>query len=331
MRFPATFLILLASLPAGAQPMPEPVLVIHGGAGTIRRSDMTPERERAYRAALNQALRTGQKILLDGGSAVDAVEATVRVMEDHPLFNAGRGAVFTHDGTNELDASIMSGTDRKAGAVAGVSVIRNPITAARAVMERSKHVMLSGRGAEQFAREHGLEIVDPSYFWTSARWRALQQAIAAESTAAAPTPLEWRAGTVGAVALDRAGNLAAATSTGGMTNKRWGRIGDAPVIGAGTFADNETCAVSATGHGEYFIRWAVAHEIASRMRYAGNSLEEAAEDVIHNQLKRVGGDGGIVAVDRKGNVAMEFNSEGMYRGFIRGDGDPTIAIYRDGD
>lgn len=310
----------------------EPVLVIHGGAGTIRRTSMTPEREQSYRAALNHALRTGQKILVDGGSALDAVEAAVQVLEDHPLFNAGRGAVFTHEGVNEHDASIMDGATRNAGAVAGVSIVRSPIAAARAVMERSNHVMLSGRGAEQFAREQGLEIVEPSYFWTAARWRALQDAMsAARKNAAADLPLELRSGTVGAVALDRAGNLAAATSTGGMTNKRWGRIGDSPVIGAGTFADNETCAVSATGHGEYFIRWAVAHEIASMMRYGGRTVQEASVDVIQRQLKAVGGDGGVIALDRNGNFALEFNSEGMYRGYVRGEEEPVIALYRESD
>lgn len=306
----------------------EPVLAIHGGAGTIRRSDMTPEAEKEYRDALATALRTGQKILLEGGTSLDAVEATVRVLEDHPLFNAGRGAVFTHSGRNEHDASIMDGATRRAGAVAGVSILKNPITAARAVMEHSPHVMLSGRGAELFATEQGLEIVDPSYFWTERRWESLQRALREQkSTAVADLPLEYRAGTVGAVALDRHGNLAAATSTGGMTNKRWGRIGDSPIIGAGTFADNETCAVSATGHGEYFIRWAVAHEIASMMRYSGRTVGEAARNVIHEQLKRAGGEGGVIALDGNGNVALEFNSEGMYRGWVKGEQEPQIAIF----
>lgn len=311
-------------------PLREPVLVIHGGAGTIRRDSMTPEREAAYRAALALALRTGQKILVEGGSSLDAVEATVRVLEDHPLFNAGRGAVFTHEGRNEHDASIMDGRSRRAGAIAGTTTIRNPISAARAVMDHSPHVMLAGRGAEAFAREQGLELVDPMYFWTSARWSALQRARAAErSNASAAVPLELRAGTVGAVALDRQGDLAAATSTGGMTNKRWGRVGDSPIIGAGTFADNATCAVSGTGHGEFFMRWMVAHEISALMRHGGRSLEDAAREVVHGQLKSAGGDGGVVAVDREGNIALEFNSDGMYRGYVRGDAEPSISIYRE--
>lgn len=322
------FLLLSAFVITTAAHAAEPVLVIHGGAGTIRRADMSADAEKQYRDALAAALRTGQKILLEGGSSLDAVEATIRVLEDHPLFNAGRGAVFTHDGRNEHDASIMEGATRRAGAVAGVSIIRNPISAARAVMEKSPHVMLSGRGAELFATQQGLEVVDPSYFWTESRWKALSRALQLES-AVADVPLEFRSGTVGAVALDRSGNLAAATSTGGMTNKRWGRIGDSPVIGAGTFADNDTCAVSATGHGEYFIRWAVAHEIASLMRYGGRTVGEAARNVVHEQLASAGGDGGVIALDRNGNFALEFNSEGMYRGWIRADGDPNVAIFRD--
>ena len=319
--------LFLTLLPLAAASATEPVLVIHGGAGTLRRAAMSAEAEREYRAALEASLRAGQAILVSGGSALDAVEAAVRILEDHPRFNAGRGAVFTHDGRNEHDASIMDGATRKAGAVAGVSIIRNPITAARAVMERSPHVMLSGRGAELFATREGIDIVDPAYFWTEPRWKALQQAL--EQTAHADLPLEMRSGTVGAVALDRHGNLAAATSTGGMTNKRWGRIGDSPIIGAGTFADNETCAVSATGHGEYFIRWAVAHEISSLMRYARKSVREAARDVVHRQLKDAGGEGGVIALDREGNFALEFNSEGMYRGWIRGESEPTVAIFGD--
>jgi len=308
------------------------MLVIHGGAGTINRKNMTEEREREYRAALEQALRTGQAVLAKGGSSLDAVEATVRFMEDSPLFNAGKGAVFTHEGKNELDAAIMEGATRKAGSVAGVTIIKNPITAARAVMEKSKHVMMAGRGAELFATKMGLDIVDPSYFWTERRWKALQEELLKEQQPQASLAVEDenRFGTVGAVALDKSGNLAAATSTGGTTNKQYGRIGDSPIIGAGTFADNESCAVSATGAGEFFIRWSVAHEISALMRYKGLSVQQAADQVVNKILKAVpGAEGGVIALDAKGNFAMPFNSEGMYRGWIGADGVPHVDIYRD--
>lgn len=320
-----------------------PVLVIHGGAGTIQRSSLTPEMEKAYRDTLALALKTGYAKLLAGATSVDAVEATVRVMEDSPLFNAAKGAVFTHDGRNELDASIMDGRTRQAGAVGAVTIIRNPISAARAVMEKSEHVLLIGRGAELFATEQGLEIVDPSYFWTERRWKQLQDALVKEKSSSAtaapvvrPTEIksdllatnEKKFGTVGAVALDVHGNLAAATSTGGMTNKRYGRVGDSPIIGAGNYADNETCAVSGTGHGEFFIRYVVGHEIAARMRYAGESVQTAATAVVE-QLRSVKGEGGVIALDRKGNFAMPFNSEGMYRGYINRDGEPHVFIYGD--
>lgn len=310
------------------------MLVIHGGAGTINRKNMTPERQREYRAALEQALRTGQAVLARGGSSLDAVEATVRFMEDSPLFNAGKGAVFTHEGKNELDAAIMDGKTKKAGSVAGVTIIRNPITAARAVMEKSKHVMMTGRGAELFATKMGLEIVDPSYFWTERRWKALQDELLKEQSEKPQASLvvadENRFGTVGAVALDQSGNLAAATSTGGTTNKMYGRIGDSPIIGAGTYADNETCAVSATGAGEFFIRWTVAYDIAALMKYRGLSVQQAADQVINKTLKAVpGAEGGVIALDAKGNFALPFNSEGMYRGWIGADGAPHVDIYRD--
>ena len=310
------------------------MLVIHGGAGTINRKNMTPEREREYRAALEQALRTGQGVLAKGGTSLDAVEATVRFMEDSPLFNAGKGAVFTHDGKNELDASIMNGKTRAAGSVAGVTIIKNPISAARAVMERSKHVMMTGRGAELFATKMGLEIVDPSYFWTERRWKSLQEELLKEQAekpqAALAVADENRFGTVGAVALDQSGNLAAATSTGGTTNKMYGRIGDAPIIGAGTYADNATCAVSATGAGEYFIRWTVAYDIAALMKYRGMSVQDAADQVVNKTLKAVpDAEGGVIALDAKGNFATPFNSEGMYRGWIGPDGVPHVEIYRD--
>ncbi|HEV7921202.1 MAG TPA: isoaspartyl peptidase/L-asparaginase [Thermoanaerobaculia bacterium] len=309
------------------------MLVLHGGAGTITRKSMTAEAEKQYREALEQALKTGQAILRKGGTSVDAVEASIRVLEDNPLFNAGKGAVFTHDGKNELDAAIMDGKTMKAGSVAGVTIIRNPISAARAVMEKSKHVMMIGRGAELFATKMGLEIVDPSYFWTERRWKALQQELLDEQKPQASLPAaddHHKYGTVGAVALDRDGNLAAGTSTGGITNKMYGRVGDAPIIGAGTYASNESVAVSATGAGEYFIRWTVAYDIAALVKYRGLSVQQAADEVINKKLKAVpGAEGGVIALDRQGNFAMPFNSEGMYRGWIGADGVPHVEIYKD--
>jgi beta-aspartyl-peptidase (threonine type) len=325
-----------AAAPA-AKKRPAYAIAIHGGAGTIRAADLTAEQDAAYRAALDSALQIGEKVLQGGGAAIDAVEQTIRFLEDSPLFNAGRGAVFTHEGRNELDASIMQGKDLSAGAVAGITIVRHPIAAARAVMEQSPHVMLTGQGAEQFAREKGLEIVDPSYFFTQQRWDALQRAKAEEATrldhdgpqgSRRPSRTDYKFGTVGCVALDRAGNLVAGTSTGGMTNKRWNRVGDAPVIGAGTYANNETCAVSCTGHGEYFIRWAVAHDVSALMAYKGLSLEAAAGEVINGKLKAAGGEGGLIAVDAQGNITMPFNSEGMYRGYAK-PGERVVAIYRE--
>ncbi|HEX7152451.1 MAG TPA: isoaspartyl peptidase/L-asparaginase [Thermoanaerobaculia bacterium] len=304
------------------------MLVIHGGAGTILKANMTDEQEKQYRDGLTQALRAGHAILARGGTSLDAVEATIRVLEDNPLFNAGKGAVFTHEGRNELDASIMEGKTRKAGSVAGVTIIRNPISAARAVMEKSPHVMMVGRGAELFATKMGLEIVDPSYFWTERRWKSLQQELTTPQASLEPAG-DKKFGTVGAVALDRDGNLAAGTSTGGMTNKQFGRVGDAPIIGAGTFAENESCAVSATGHGEFFIRWTVASDIAALVKYRGLSVQQAADEVINRKLKDVGGEGGVIALDAKGNFATPFNSEGMYRGWIGADGVAQVRIYKD--
>lgn len=313
-------------------------LVIHGGAGTISPDDMTPEREADYHATLEEALRAGHEILEAGGTSLDAVVAAVRTMEDAPIFNAGRGAVFTHEGTNELDAAIMDGSTRDAGAVAGVRQIRNPITLARMVMERSPHVFMAGEGAEVFGVENDVETVDPDYFFTQERWDALQRAIQSEETALRSAPSNTDAdafvanlplGTVGAVARDKQGNLAAATSTGGMTNKRFGRIGDVPVIGAGTYADNETCAVSATGHGEYFIRNVVAHDICARMDHLGETLEQAASYVVMERLVEHGGSGGVIAIDRDGRTAMPFNTSGMYRGSMGPDGVPFTAIYQD--
>jgi beta-aspartyl-peptidase (threonine type) len=308
------------------------MFVIHGGAGTITRASMTPEMETQYRAALNDALRKGHSVLSTGGTALDAVEAAIRTLEDNPLFNAGKGAVFTHDGKNELDASIMDGKTMKAGAVAGVTIIRNPISAARAVMEKSKHVMMVGRGAELFATKMGLEVVDPSYFWTEHRWKALQQELIKEQQPnASLPPIEGeikKFGTVGALALDQNGNLAAGTSTGGMTNKMYGRVGDSPIIGAGTFADNNACAVSATGDGEYFIRLGVARDIAALVSYKGMTVQAAADEVIQKKLTALGGEGGVIVLDTKGNVAMSFNSEGMYRGWVGDDGQPHVSIYK---
>jgi beta-aspartyl-peptidase (threonine type) len=310
----------------------EYAIVIHGGAGTIKREDLTPEQDAAYRTALNTALDIGEKILEEGGSAMDAVEQTIHFMEDSPLFNAGKGAVFTNEGRNEMDASMMHGAERMAGAVGGVSVVKHPISAARAVMERSTHVLLTGAGAEQFAKEQGLDIVDPKYFYTERRWQALQNAIAREKTEGDPQIEldhdEKKRGTVGCVALDKDGNIVAGTSTGGMTNKRWNRLGDSPIIGAGTFADNNSCGVSCTGHGEYFIRWAVAYDVAARMTYKKLGVEAAANEVVNEELVKVGGEGGLIALDKYGNVTMPFNTEGMYRGYAK-PGERVVAIYKE--
>lgn len=293
-------------------------LVIHGGAGVITRDLMTPERDSAYRKVMMEALATGSDILATGGTAIEAVEKTIHVMENSPLFNAGKGAVFTNKGTNEMDAAIMDGSNLNAGSVAGITDIKNPISAARAVMEKSVHVMLSGIGASEFALQQGLEKVDPSYFYTDHRYRQLTEAINREKN-----------GTVGCCALDKNGNLAAGTSTGGMTNKKYNRIGDAPVIGAGTYANNASCAVSATGHGEYFIRWTVAHDISALMEYGNMGLKEAADHVINEKLVKAGGTGGIVSVDKYGNIAMPFNTEGMFRGYMDSEGNQAILIYKD--
>jgi len=318
----AAMLAVLGCAPAGAA---VPVLVIHGGAGVIRK-DLTPAKETLVRADLEAALAAGYAVLKDGGSSLDAVTKAVTVLEDSPRFNAGKGAVFTHDGRNELDASIMDGATRRAGAVAGVHTVRNPVLLARAVMEKSPHVFLAGDGAEAFARTVGIEAVDPSYFRTEERWNQLQEALQKEA-AGQPSAL-GRAihyGTVGAVALDRAGHLAAATSTGGMTNKRWGRIGDSPVIGAGTYA-NAHCAVSATGWGEYYLRANAAHDICARVEYARQPLAKAADAVVMDVVPKLGGDGGVIALDVHGNIATPFNTDGMYRGWIDRDGRVHVAI-----
>jgi isoaspartyl peptidase/L-asparaginase-like protein (Ntn-hydrolase superfamily) len=303
-------------------------LAIHGGAGTILRTAMTSEAEAAYHAGLAVCLRAGHAVLAAGGSAVDAVTEAVVALEENALFNAGRGAVFTSAGTQEMDAAIMDGRTRDAGAVAGIFGPRNPIRAARAVMD-SEHVMLAGEGALAFCRERGMEWAAPAHFYTAKRWQALQTELARRAAVAPDTRSDAdRHGTVGAVARDAAGDIAAATSTGGMTGKRPGRIGDCPVIGAGTWADNATCAISATGHGEFFIRRAAAHEIAARMRYTGETLMRAAEAVV-TELGAIGGSGGIIAVDAVGNVALPFNSPGMYRGRIAADGVAWTGIYKE--
>jgi len=298
--------------------------VMHGGAGTITRQSMTPDREKQYRETMEQALRTGQAILMKGGPSLDAVEASIRILEDSPLFNAGKGAVFTHEGRNELDSAIMDGKTMKAGAVAGVTIVKNPISAARAVMEKTNRVLLIGKGAELFATQAGLEIVDPSYFWTERRWKELQRDMMKEQQKAPD-----HKGTVGAVALDQAGNLAAGTSTGGVSNKQFGRVGDSPIIGAGTYAANDSVAVSCTGTGEYFIRWTVAYDIAALVKYKGMTVEQAGNEVIHKKLEPVKGDGGAIVLDRNGNFAFPFNTEGMYRGWIGDDGVAHVLIYKD--
>jgi beta-aspartyl-peptidase (threonine type) len=355
---------MLASSPAAAQSAGEAdgkasqdvAIVIHGGAGTIARDAMTDAQDAAYREALRVALRAGHDVLTRGGTAVDAVEAAIVTMEDNPLFNSGKGAVFTSEGTVELDASIMDGQTRAAGALTGVTSIKNPIRLARTIMDASVHVMMAQEGAEAFAAQHDLETVPNDYFYTERRRRALERVQQREQEADADgettgdasggTPGEapgsggsvppfdagQKFGTVGAVALDQAGNLAAGTSTGGMTNKRFGRVGDSPIIGAGTYADNETCGVSSTGHGEYFIRGAVAHDIAARMKHGGHALPEAAEAVVMDMLPNMapnGGSGGVIAMDANGTISMPFNTSGMYRGYIDTEGTLVVKIYGD--
>ena len=308
-------------------------LVIHGGAGTIERSKMTPKREHEYRAGIEHALAAGYDILKRGGSSLDATEAAVRALEDDPHFNAGRGAVFTNVGTNELDAAVMDGKTLKAGAVACLKHIKNPVSLARLVMEKSGHVMMDGEGAETFAKENGIEFVDLKYFYTEERWQALQKVKAAEENRSGAAKKAFiisdqdRHGTVGAVALDGEGNLAVATSTGGTTNKRAGRVGDSPVIGAGTYANNATCAVSATGDGEYFIRATVGHDVSALMEYRGMPLKEAAQTVL-DKVARLGGNGGLIAIDREGNMALPFNTSGMYRGYVDRNGKFVVEIYK---
>lgn len=309
-------------------------IVIHGGAGTILKKNMTPEKEAAYTTKLEEAIKVGYEILKNGGTSLEAVEKTINILEDSPLFNAGKGAVFTNEGTNELDASIMDGSTLNAGAVAGVKKVKNPINLARAVMANSPHVMLSGAGAEQFAKEQGLVLADPDYFFTEQRFKALQKIKEKEEKQTQsvsfydPMIKDSKYGTVGCVALDKNGNIAAGTSTGGMTNKKWNRIGDSPIIGSGTYANNKTCGVSSTGWGEYFIRGQVAYDISAMMEYKEVSLKEATQKVIQEKLTQLGGTGGVVALDHQGNISMEFNTLGMYRASINTKGDLHIAIYK---
>lgn len=312
--------------------------VIHGGAGVIRRGSLTPKKEKEYRAKLKEAVMAGYNALKAGKNSLDAIEAAIVIMEDSPLFNAGKGAVFTADGKNELDASVMDGKTQNAGAVAGLRKVRNPIKLARAVMEKSEHVMMIGEGAEKFGTDLGITMVSEKYFWTQRRWDSLQRIIKREEGKAKSKNVRSglidlrkepsnKFGTVGAVALDKKGNVAAGTSTGGMTYKKYGRVGDVPVIGAGTYANNATCAVSATGWGEFFIRLSVAKDISSMMEYKNMSVQEAADAVIHGKLQTLGGDGGVIAIDQKGNIGISFNSEGMYRAYIDEKGKAVVEIY----
>lgn len=338
-----------SSLAPGLAGAARATLVVHGGSGTITRDTITPQIEAKYRAALERALKAGHAVLSSGGTSVDAVVATIKVFEDDPLFNAGKGAVFTNDGKNELDASIMDGKTGLAGAVAGVTTVKNPITAARAVMDKTRHALMATTGAEKFAAVQKLDIVASDYFYTPHRWEQLQKAkerdqiqldhdgkaktskrpIAPLDNPFEPWMIDNKFGTVGAVALDAQGNLAAGTSTGGLTNKLYGRVGDSPIIGAGTYADNATVAVSGTGTGEFFMRGVVAYDISARMKYAKVNLSDAVDQTIKSALDNKKGRGGVIALDKDGNVKFGFNTQGMYRGHIRADGKPVIQIYRD--
>ena len=332
MRILLSIAVLLSGAFAACAEDAPLTIVIHGGAGALEPGRYTPAEEAAYHASLVEALAAGYAVLEEGGPALDAVEAAIVVMEDSPLFNAGKGAVFTRDGKNELDASIMDGATLNAGAVAGVTRVKNPIRLARAVMENSVHVMFARDGAEAFAKEQGLEMVKPKYFFTEARWKTYKDALEAakKSEKDAALPPDFKYGTVGAVALDADGNIAAGTSTGGMTLKRWGRVGDTPIIGAGTFADNRSCAVSSTGWGEMFIRLVIARDICAQVEYGGRTVAEAAHDVIHNRLQGIAGDGGVIVLAPDGSYAMDFNSAGMFRGVKTADTEVT-AIYSGGD
>jgi beta-aspartyl-peptidase (threonine type) len=345
-----TFLVGCSTVPVsptlqraggGAQEAPRWGVVIHGGAGNIDPETLAPERQAEYRATLESALRAAHHVLAQNGTSVDAVTAAILVLEDSPLFNAGKGAVFTHEGKNEMDAAIMNGHTQAAGAVAAVQRVKNPILLARSVMETSPHVLMIGEGAEALAKERGVPLVDPSYFYTEQRWKQLERAWKAEKQGGGPLSRrvpdgasegseagEYKFGTVGAVALDKHGNLAAGTSTGGMTNKRTGRVGDSPIVGAGTYA-NPTCAVSGTGHGEFFLRYTVAHDICARAQYQGIPVEEAARAVVMDVLVKAGGEGGIIAMDGRGHATMVFNTKSMYRGTMGPDGVPTVSVFSD--
>lgn len=345
-----SFLVACSKVPvsptlqrAGGGPVEAPRwgVVLHGGAGNIDLEALAPPRQAEYRATLEAALRAAHHVLEQDGTSVDAVTTAIVLLEDSPLFNAGKGAVFSHDGKNEMDAAIMDGRTLLAGAVASVHRVKNPILLARSVLENSPHVLLIGEGAEAFAKEQGMPLVDPSYFYTEQRWKQLERALKAEKQGRAPLSKripngssegleagEYKFGTVGAVALDKHGNLAAGTSTGGMTNKRAGRVGDSPIVGAGTYA-NQTCAVSATGHGEFFIRYTVAHDICARARYQGAPLEEAARAVVMDELVKAGGEGGVIAMDDRGHTALVFNTKSMYRGEMGPEGVPTVSVLSD--
>lgn len=342
------WLLVGLTMPASVTAQPDApgnvAIVIHGGAGTILPENMTDEQEAAYRSAMRMALNTGHDVLTSGGTSTDAVVAALQTMEDSPLFNAGKGAVFTSENTVELDASIMEGRTRNAGALTGVKHIKNPIALARLIMDESVHVMMAGQGAENFARDHDVTFVDNEYFYTERRRRQAEAARERDTGSSDDAPNDTpgternpripdadKFGTVGAVALDQDGNLTAGTTTGGTTNKRFGRVGDSPIIGAGTYADNATCGVSATGHGEYFIRAAVAHAIAARMEHGGVTVQQAARSVIMDELPQMepdGGTGGVIAMDAQGNIAMPFNTPGMYRGYIDTEGNMVIRIYQ---
>jgi L-asparaginase / beta-aspartyl-peptidase len=320
MRVPIRFslfslAVLCLCISCAEHQKPKYVLVIHGGAGAMN-PDMPDSLRKAYADGMLQALKTGETVLKEGGTSMDAVEKTIRILEDNPLFNAGKGAVYTHEGTISLDASIMDGSTLKAGAVAAVADVKNPISLARTVMTSSEHVFLSGTGASEFARERGLEIVDSSYFFTPNRWNDHLKGLQNE-----------KHGTVGCVALDVHGNLAAGTSTGGMTNKRWGRIGDTPVIGAGTYANNKSAGISCTGHGEYFIRYVVAHEVSNMVEYKGWTVKQAGNFIINEQLRQAGGNGGLIAIDRNGNIAMPYNTTGMFRAYSKSNGEWAVYIF----
>ncbi|HAQ21154.1 MAG TPA: beta-aspartyl-peptidase [Prolixibacteraceae bacterium] len=308
---------------AQSQPVKKYSLVIHGGAGVMDKKSMTPEMQNEYISVLNRVLHIGDSVLTNGGTCLDAVEKTIVIMEDSPLFNAGKGAVFNHDGIVELDASVMEGKSLNAGAIAAVRDIKNPIRVARAVMEKSEHVLLNGSGASQFAKMQGFESVENSYFHTEKRYKSLQELLKKEREATAKD----KHGTVGCVALDIYGNIAAGTSTGGMTNKKYGRIGDSPIIGAGTYANNETGAFSCTGHGEYYIRLGFSRDISALMEYKKLSIADACSEEIR-KLTRLGGTGGVIGIDRKGNIAMEFNTSGMFRGYVKSNGEKEVAIFK---